>query len=185
MMFKKSEPEVIQSRSDHTAAATATTEPQQSRTQATIGATIHIKGDVTGDENLTVEGTVEGTVTVKQHSLQVGKNGRLTADIYARVIKVDGQVVGNLFADEQVVIRQSGVVRGNITAPRLAMEDGCTFKGSIDMEGRQSDRQRQNDRKGASDSTTPPGSDSDTATAAKPAAVNGSGGNSAPGTRPA
>lgn len=106
------------------------------RVHATIGSTIHIKGDVSGDENLTIDGTVEGTVTVKQHSIQVGKNGRLLADVRAKVIRVEGHVDGNLHAEEQVVIRASGVVRGNVVAPRLTMEDGCSFKGSVDMEGR-------------------------------------------------
>lgn len=135
-MFKRAEAEPQQTEHPFTPAA-ATDSAQTPRTQATIGATIHIKGDVTGDENLTVEGTVEGTITVKQHSLHIGKNGRINADIYARVIRIDGQVEGNLHADEQVVIRQSGVVRGNITSPRLSMEDGCSFKGSIDMDNRQ------------------------------------------------
>lgn len=111
--------------------------PQEPRVQATIGSTIHIKGDVSGDENLTIDGTVEGTVTVKQHVLQIGKNGRLLADVHAKIIRIDGHVEGNLHAEEQVVIRASGVVRGNIVAPRLTMEDGCSFKGSVDMEGRE------------------------------------------------
>lgn len=109
---------------------------QEPRVHATIGATIHIKGDVSGDENLTIDGTVEGTVTIKQHNIQVGKNGRLLADVRAKVIRVEGHVDGNLHADEQVVIRASGVVRGNVVSPRLTMEDGCSFKGSVDMEGR-------------------------------------------------
>ncbi len=130
-MFKRSEPEVQQPEPQTSAASR---EPQAPRAQATIGSTIRIKGDVSGDENLTVDGTVEGTVTLKQHSLVVGKSGRLNADAYAKVIRVDGHVEGNLYAEEQVLVKQSGIVRGNIIAPRVTMEDGCTFKGSIDME---------------------------------------------------
>lgn len=137
-MFRKSEAEPYQA--DTSPAATPATfgerEPNQPRVHATIGATIKIKGDVTGEENLTIDGTVEGTVTVKQHSLQVGKNGRLNADVYAKIIRIEGHVEGNLHAEEQVVVRTSGVVRGNITSPRLTMEDGCSFKGSVDMESR-------------------------------------------------
>jgi cytoskeletal protein CcmA (bactofilin family) len=136
-MFKRSEPETTTARTESTTIAFPEREAsQQPRVQATIGATIHIKGDVTGEENLTIEGTVEGTVTVKQHSLQVGKNGRVNADVYAKIIRIEGNVEGNLHAEEQVVVRTSGVVRGNIVSPRLTMEDGCSFKGSVDMEAR-------------------------------------------------
>lgn len=139
-MFKKSEPEVHQPESQAGQTAQAAREPQQPRPQASIGATIRIKGDVTGDENLTVDGTIEGTIQLRQHSLQVGKNGRLNADVHAKSIRVEGHVEGNLFAEEQVLVRQSGVVRGNIVSPRVTMEDGCSFKGSIDMEAKPADR---------------------------------------------
>ena len=137
-MFKKPEPEIQQT--EQQSVSTAPREPQQPRPQATIGSTVRIKGDVTGDENLTVEGTIEGTITLKQHSLQVGKNGRLNADVHAKVIRVEGHVEGNLYAEEQVLVRQSGIVRGNIVSPRVTMEDGCSFKGSIDMETKTSDK---------------------------------------------
>lgn len=133
-MFKKSEPEIHQH--DFTPATARQEEFHQPRIQATIGSTIRINGDVTGEENLTIDGTVEGTVTVKQHSLQVGKNGKVNADIFAKVIRIEGNVEGNLYADDQVTVRSSGIVRGNIVSPRLTMEDGCSFKGSVDMESR-------------------------------------------------
>jgi len=153
-MFKKSEPATFPSEPATTTTPSFERDAQQPRVQATIGATIRIKGDVTGEENLTIDGTVEGTVTVKQHGLQVGKNGRVNADIFAKVIRIEGHVEGNLHADEQVVIRSSGVVRGNVVSPRLTMEDGCSFKGSVDMES----------RKAAADSGR------------KPAAINGGAG---------
>lgn len=140
-MFRRSEPEVQQPEPQMAApAAPRETQTQTPRAQATIGSTIRIKGDVSGDENLTVEGTIEGTVTLKQHSLAVGKSGRLNADAYAKVIRVEGHVEGNLYAEEQVLVKQSGIVRGNIIAPRVTMEDGCTFKGSIDMETKLSEK---------------------------------------------
>ena len=148
-MFRKSEPD--NHHNDHApAAAIPERETQQPRVQATIGATIRIKGDVTGEENLTIDGTVEGTVTVKQHSLQIGKNGRLNADVYAKIIRIEGHVEGNLHAEEQVVIRTSGVVRGNIVSPRLTMEDGCSFKGSVDMESRAERKTGEPERKSSS-----------------------------------
>lgn len=104
-----------------------------SREQATVGSSIAIKGDLVGEEDLVVHGRLEGTVTLKQNSLLVGKDGHIKADVRARVIVVEGRVEGGLFGDEQVIIKKSGVVQGNIEAPRVALEDGCKFKGSIEM----------------------------------------------------
>jgi cytoskeletal protein CcmA (bactofilin family) len=64
----------------------------------------------------------------------VGQSGRVTADITAKVIKVDGEVTGDITGNEKVVISKSGNVRGNIVAPRVTLEDGAVFKGSIDMD---------------------------------------------------
>ncbi len=104
------------------------------RDAATIGPSISIRGDVSGEEDLIVQGQVEGTVTLKQNNVTVGKEGRIKANVHARVIEVEGQVEGDLHGDEQVVVRRSGNVRGNVVAPRITLEDGCKFKGSIDMD---------------------------------------------------
>jgi cytoskeletal protein CcmA (bactofilin family) len=101
--------------------------------QALIGATITIKGDLTGEEDLLIEGHLEGKIESRRHGVTVGKNGRIKGDIYARIITVEGTVEGNLYGEEQLIVRQSGTVRGNIVAPRVALEDGSNFKGSIDM----------------------------------------------------
>ena len=103
------------------------------REQAIIGKTIFIKGDLKGEENLIIEGQVDGKVELRQHNVTVGKNGRVKADIYGKVINVEGEVHGNLFGADQAVLRQSSTVRGNIIAPRVVLEDGCNFKGTIDM----------------------------------------------------
>jgi cytoskeletal protein CcmA (bactofilin family) len=68
----------------------------------------------------------------------IGKNGRVRADVFGRIVNVEGEVDGNVFAQEQAVLRQSGAVRGNITSPRVTLEDGSRFKGSIDMEPKDS-----------------------------------------------
>lgn len=101
---------------------------------ASIGPSITVKGDISGEEDLLVQGQVEGTIDLKRNHVTVGKHGRVKADIHGRVIDVQGEVEGNLLGDEQVVVRQSGAVRGNITAPRVSLEDGANFKGTIDME---------------------------------------------------
>jgi len=108
--------------------------PRRSGDRATIGPSIFIKGDLAGEEDLVIEGRVEGKVDLKQHNVTIGKNGRVKADVFGRVVTVEGEVDGNVFAQEQAVLRQSGAVRGNITSPRVTLEDGSRFKGSIDME---------------------------------------------------
>ena len=81
-----------------------------------------------------MQGRVEGTVSLKQNNVIVGKEGRIKANVYARVIEIEGQVEGDLHGDEQVIVRRSGNIRGNVVAPRVTLEDGCKFKGSIDMD---------------------------------------------------
>ncbi len=108
--------------------------PRPAREAATIGPSISIRGDVSGEEDLIVQGQVEGTVTLRQNNVIVGKEGRIKANVYARVIEIEGQVEGDLHGDEQVVVRRSGNIRGNVVAPRVTLEDGCKFKGSIDMD---------------------------------------------------
>lgn len=107
---------------------------EQLKDRAIIGSSIRISGELTGEEDLLIHGQVEGKIDLKQHNITVGKNGRVKADVYAKVISVEGQLQGNLFGDEKVVIRQSGTVRGNIAAPRVNLEEGSKFKGSIDMD---------------------------------------------------
>jgi len=99
---------------------------------ATIGPSISIKGDITGDEDLLIEGQVEGGVELRRHNVTVASSGRVKANICGKRICVDGQVVGDLLGEE-VVIRKSGRVQGNAKAPRVTLENGCQFRGSIDM----------------------------------------------------
>jgi cytoskeletal protein CcmA (bactofilin family) len=113
-------------------------EPRRSdRATAVIGPSIFIKGDLSGDEDLVIEGRVEGKIDLKQHNVTIGKNGRVNADVFGNTVVVEGEVDGNLFAQQQAVLRQSGAVRGNITAPRVILEDGSRFRGSVDMESAQ------------------------------------------------
>jgi cytoskeletal protein CcmA (bactofilin family) len=138
-MWKKSEPEEPRPQLQQTPAPQAQTAPAPknpvvpARERAMIGATISIKGDLAGEEDLLIEGQVEGKIELRRHSVTVGKNGRIKADIYGRIITVEGSVEGNLYGEEQLVVKQSGTVRGNIVAPRVALEDGSNFKGNIDM----------------------------------------------------
>ena len=108
--------------------------PRPATGRATIGPSIFIKGDLSGEEDLVIEGRVEGKVDLKQNNVTIGKNGRVKADVLGKVVVIEGEVDGNVFAREQAILRQSGAIRGNITAPRVILEDGSRFKGSIDME---------------------------------------------------
>ena len=102
--------------------------------RAVIGSSISIQGDLSGEEDLTIHGRVEGKVDVKGNSVTIGESGRVTADVYGKTIIVEGRVDGNLFGGDQIIVRSSGNVKGNLTSPRVALEDGAQFKGAIDME---------------------------------------------------
>lgn len=99
-----------------------------------IGQSIQIKGEVVGNEDLTIEGKVEGKIILKDHNLTIGANGRITAEIQAKTVMVVGEVVGNITADDKVEIAATGSMRGDLLAPRVVLADGARFKGSIDMD---------------------------------------------------
>ena len=104
-----------------------------SRIMAMIGASIKIKGDITGDENLVIEGQVEGNVDLSDHSLTIGDSGTVNANLHAKTVQIHGTVNGDIDGAELVVVSKSGRVLGNIVAPRVTLEEGAQFKGSIDM----------------------------------------------------
>ncbi len=104
------------------------------REAAVIGPSIHIDGDLRGEEDLLIEGEVNGTVELKNNSLTIGPQGKVRADVYARAVYVEGFVEGDLYGAERVGIRKSAQVRGNITSPSVSLEDGARFKGSIEMD---------------------------------------------------
>ncbi|MEZ5571314.1 MAG: polymer-forming cytoskeletal protein [Halioglobus sp.] len=99
-----------------------------------IGPSIVIKGEVTGEEDLIIQGKVEGKINLNGNQVSIGENGEVSADIQAKVIIIDGKVTGDITGNEKVVIAKSGNVHGNIVAPRVTLEDGAIFKGSIDMD---------------------------------------------------
>ncbi len=107
--------------------------PQQGE-RAIIGPSIVIKGDVSGEEDLFVQGRIEGTVNLEQHRVAIGPDGRVKADVRGLTVTIEGEVEGDLRGSEQVILRPSARVRGNIAAPRVILEDGAKFQGSIDMD---------------------------------------------------
>jgi cytoskeletal protein CcmA (bactofilin family) len=110
--------------------------PGVRREAAIIGASIQLDGDLRGQEDLLIEGEVNGTVQLRNNVLTVGTQGKIRANVYAKEIHVDGFVEGDLFGAERVSIRKSAQVRGNITSPRVSLEEGARFKGSIEMDSK-------------------------------------------------
>lgn len=101
---------------------------------AVIGRSIRIDGDLRGEEDLRIEGDVKGTVQLRNNTLTIGSEGKINANVYAKSITVDGLMEGDIFGSERVTIRKNAQVNGNITAPRVSLEDGAKFKGSIEMD---------------------------------------------------
>jgi cytoskeletal protein CcmA (bactofilin family) len=121
---------------------------------ATIGPSIRIKGELSGEEDTIIEGLVEGSVNLEKNHLTIGNNGRVNADVRAKTVTILGELRGDVVGNEKVVIRKTGNVRGNIVAPRVSLEEGAMFKGSIEMEP---------NKAGAATSATRPGTSTTTA----------------------
>ena len=102
--------------------------------RSVMGSTLCFKGEIFGEENLVIQSEVEGLIDLRNHSVTVGKSGRLKADIYGKNVNIEGKVVGNVVGFDNVRIAQTGSVKGNVTSPRVMLEDGAKFKGSIDMD---------------------------------------------------
>ena len=99
-----------------------------------IGKSVVIKGELSGSEDLTIEGQVEGKIELKDHLLTIGPNGRIKAQVFAKTVIVLGEVNGNVSASEKVEIRDGGSVDGDIISPRVAIAEGAHFRGSVDMQ---------------------------------------------------
>jgi cytoskeletal protein CcmA (bactofilin family) len=104
------------------------------RNTAVLGASIEVKGKISGEEDLQVDGKVEGPVALNGQRLTVGRTGQLASEISAREVVVYGQVTGNLRARDRVEIKKDGSVVGDIWTARISIEDGAYFKGRIEIE---------------------------------------------------
>ena len=98
-----------------------------------IGKSIVVKGELSGNEDLRVEGRVEGKIDLNQNLLTVGESGKVKAQIFAKTVVIIGEVLGNVTDVEKVSIQEKGVVDGDISSPRVAIAEGAHFRGSIDM----------------------------------------------------
>ncbi|MGA7625830.1 MAG: polymer-forming cytoskeletal protein [Candidatus Acidiferrales bacterium] len=101
---------------------------------ATLGPGLTIKGQISGEEDLRIDGKVEGGISLKGQRLTIGQNGEIVSDVHAREVIVYGRVRGNLHAGDRVEVKKDGSVVGNITAGRILIEDGAYLKGQIEIE---------------------------------------------------
>ncbi len=103
---------------------------------AQIGKSVVIKGDLSGSEDLYVDGQVEGTISLKTNSLTVGPNGQVKASVEAKIVVVQGKLEGNVQASERVELRKSAVVTGDVSTQRISIEEGAYLKGKVDIQGK-------------------------------------------------
>ncbi|MBX2858298.1 MAG: polymer-forming cytoskeletal protein [Cellvibrionaceae bacterium] len=101
---------------------------------AVIGPKIRVKGELVGEEDILVQGQVDGLVDLKDHTLTIGEQGVVRANVLAKTITIEGTVEGDLFGQERISILSSSNVQGNLVADRVILEDGAKFRGSIDMD---------------------------------------------------
>lgn len=100
-----------------------------------IGKSVIIRGDLSGSEDLYLDGDIEGTITLPENRLTIGPNARAKADIHARDVVVLGRLTGNVVATGRVDLRESALVNGDIVASRLAIEESVTLKGRVELKG--------------------------------------------------
>jgi cytoskeletal protein CcmA (bactofilin family) len=104
------------------------------RATARLGSSLHVKGEISGNEDLLIDGSVEGLIQLDERKLTVGATAKVTADIIAREVVVYGSVKGNLRAKDRIEIKKDGSVNGDLTTARIMIEDGAYFKGSIEID---------------------------------------------------
>jgi cytoskeletal protein CcmA (bactofilin family) len=102
---------------------------------AQLGRSVFVKGEITGSEDLTVDGQVDGRIHLPEHALTVGPNATVCADITAKVVMVFGSVLGTVAAHDKIEIRRSGSVEGNVSCARLVVQDGAILCGKIETRG--------------------------------------------------
>ena len=113
---------------------------------ATLGASVCIKGEITGSEDLTIDGQVEGKIDLPEHVLTIGPNAMIMADIEVKSLAIFGTVIGNVKARERVDLRNSGSVEGTIACGRIAMQEGAKFVGKLQTNGQKSAKESKGDK---------------------------------------
>ncbi|MFQ5913285.1 MAG: polymer-forming cytoskeletal protein [Nitrospinota bacterium] len=107
--------------------------PPKAEPPGRIGRTIVVRGELSGEEDLIIEGRVEGRISLEGHHLTVGESGHIAAEVMAKTVTIIGRMEGNLHAKDRAEISESGSLTGDIQSPRVIIADGANFKGSVDM----------------------------------------------------
>ena len=123
-----------------------------------IGQSVVITGELTAKEDITIEGLVDGKIDLDHNVLTIGQNGTLKAQALAKTVVVMGKVLGNITATENISIRETAAVEGDLVAPRIAIAEGATFHGAIDMRSSKSARPARTpvEKEGRSQETSAP-----------------------------
>ena len=140
-MWKREEPVRSPQPSSESVPSERAPQPARSGAQAAsqgssavnIGKSVIVKGQLSGSEDLTIEGNVEGQIELRDNVLTIGPNGRIKAEVFAKAVVIQGHVSGNVTATERVDLRETGSVEGDVTSPRVSIADGAHFRGNIDM----------------------------------------------------
>lgn len=130
-MFKKGQDNVGSAASS--ALRIGEQQPIRSKNVSVIGPTLVFKGELSADEDLVIEGTIEGTIAHHKKNLTIGKKGRVTADIHASSVLVEGELNGDIHSDGLVSLANGATVNGDVYCARIAMEEGARFNGKIEM----------------------------------------------------
>ena len=101
---------------------------------AHIGKSVVIRGELSGSEDLFLDGEVEGSIDLKGHSLTIGPNGHIRANVHAQEVVIHGRVDGNIRGTDRVELKKSAVLAGDIFTQRIMIEDGAFFKGAVDIQ---------------------------------------------------
>ena len=108
-------------------------EPFRHDVAAHIGRSVVVRGELSGSEDLYLDGEIEGNIELRDHSLVIGPNGRIRANVTAREVVIHGRVEGNVTASERAELKRSCVLTGDVSTQRIVIEDGAFFKGSVDL----------------------------------------------------
>jgi cytoskeletal protein CcmA (bactofilin family) len=122
-------------------AATRSSGAPAARSFARLGSSVHIKGTISGSEDLQIDGKVEGAISLRGHGLTIGASAQLNSEIDAREVVVYGKVTGNVHARDRVDVKTDGSIIGDISTARISIEDGAHFKGRIEIDPTKSQAQ--------------------------------------------
>lgn len=106
---------------------------QKPQNKAIISKQCHIKGDITGNDDISIFGKVEGTISIKDNTVTIEKSAKIDANIFAKVVNINGNIVGNIEASEKIVVADGGNVTGDMVAKKVILQDGSYFKGNVSM----------------------------------------------------